>query len=143
MEITLAKEADIKAILALQTQIYRVNRHHLAPNSKEVLKSQLKDDCCDVLIAKKDGNLVGTTTIYYIQAAARGKPYALLEGLVVDEKQRHHGIGTQIFKRCIEVARQKNCYKMIFTSGSDRRKVHNFYQKLGFKKWGLEFRKDF
>ena len=42
----------------------------------------------------------------------------------------------------LEIARGKNCYKMIFTSGTDRPDAHKFYEKLGFKKWGLEFRKD-
>lgn len=140
MQISFAKEADVEAILALQTQIYRVD--NLAPNSAQILKNQLKDDCCDVLVAKKDKQLVGTASVYYIKAAARGKPYALLEGLVVDEKQRHHGIGSQLFNKCVEMARNKNCYKMIFTSGTDRKETHSFYEKIGFKKWGVEFRKD-
>ena len=138
MQITSAKEADIQGILALQTQIYRVDA--LAPNAAETLKNQLQDKCCDVLIVKKDSHIVGTATIYYIKVAARGKPYALLEGLVVDRKQRHLGIGSKLFKECVEVAKRKNCYKMIFTSGADRKDAHDFYEKLGFKKWGYEFR---
>ena len=140
MQITSAKEADIQSILALQIQIYRVDS--IASNAAEFLKDQLNDNSCEVLVAKNDGVIVGTATIYYIKVAARGKPYALLEGLVVDKKQRHHGIGSKLFKECVEVARRKNCYKMIFTSGNDRKDAHDFYEKLGFKKWGAEFRKD-
>ena len=140
MQIAKAKEADIQGILALQTQIYRVDS--LAPKADEFLKNQLKDDCCDVLVAKNAEKIAGTATIYYIKVAARARPYALLEGLVVDKKQRHHGIGSKLFKECVEVAKRKNCYKMIFTSGTDRKDAHDFYEKLGFKKWGAEFRKD-
>jgi len=140
MQITSAKEADIQSILALQIQIYRVDS--IASNAAEFLKDQLNDNSCEVLVAKNDGVIVGTATIYYIKVAARGKPYALLEGLVVDKKQRHHGIGSKLFKECIEVAKRRNCYKMIFTSGADRKDAHDFYEKLGFKKWGAEFRKD-
>lgn len=140
MQIAFAKEADIEGILNLQTQIYRVDK--LASNSAWALKDQLKEKCCDILVVKKDKQIIATATIYHIKVAARGRPYALLEGLVVDKKQRHHGIGTQLFKKCIEIARQKNCYKMIFTSGTDRKEAHKFYEKLGFKKWGLEFRKN-
>jgi len=140
MQITSAKEADIQGILALQTQIYRVDS--ISSNAAEFLKDQLNEDSCDVLVAKNDGRVAGTATIYYIKVAARAKPYALLEGLVVDKKQRHHGIGSKLFKECVEVARRKNCYKMIFTSGNDRKDAHDFYEKLGFKKWGAEFRKD-
>ena len=140
MQITSAKEADIQGILALQIQIYRVDS--IAPDAAEFLKNQLKDDSCDVLVCKDKDKIVATATIYYIKVAARGLPYALLEGLVVDKKQRHHGIGSKLFKECVEVAKRKNCYKMIFTSGTDRKDAQDFYQKLGFKKWGAEFRKD-
>lgn len=140
MEIRKAQETDIDAILALQRQIYRVDQ--IAENSQKTLENQLKNNSCDVLVVESDNQVVATATIYYIQVAARGRPYALLEGLVVDEKQRGQGIGTALFKKCIEIAKNKNCYKMIFTSGNDRPDAHKFYEKLGFKKWGLEFRMD-
>ena len=140
MEITEATQTDIDQILRLQTQIYRVES--LAPNAKITLKKQLKDKACDILVTKDHGQVVATVTIYYIQVAARAKPYALLEGLVVDQNVRGHGIGTALFKKCIEIAKSKNCYKMIFTSGTDRPEAHKFYEKLGFRQWGLEFRMD-
>lgn len=140
MQITSAKEADIDDILRLQTQIYRVK--NAAPNSFEALKNQLKDKSCNILVARFKGNIVGTASIYYIQVAVRNMPYALLEGLVIDKKQRHHGFGSQLFESCIETAKKKGCYKMIFTSGTDRKEAHEFYEKMGFKKWGAEFRKD-
>jgi GNAT superfamily N-acetyltransferase len=140
MQVTLAKKEDIEAILALQTQIYRVEE--IDSSAKDVLEKQLEDDSCNVLIAKDKDKVIGTATIYYLQVASRGKPYALLEGLVVDKSQRGKGYGTELFKKSTEIAKQNNCYKMIFTSGFDRDGAHKFYEKLGFKKWGFEFRKD-
>lgn len=140
MKISTATEADIDEILNLQTQIYRVK--DLAPNAKDSLKKQLQNKSCTILVTREENEIVATATIYYIDVAARGRPYALLEGLVVDEKHRSKGIGTQLFKKCIEKAKENNCYKMIFTSGYNREDAHNFYEKLGFKKWGYEFRID-
>ncbi len=140
MEISKATLADTNSILNLQTQIYRVEK--LASSAKKALSNQLTDNCCDVLVVKDNGKIVATATIYYIDVAARARPYALLEGLVVDKNARGNGIGTSLFKKCIGVAKSKNCYKMIFTSGTDRTDAHKFYEKLGFKKWGLEFRQD-
>lgn len=140
MQIELAKKEDISQILSLQTQIYRVGK--IASGAEKMLTKQLEDDSCDVLVAKEAGKVIATATIYYIVVAARSRPYALLEGLVVDQKQRGHGIGTALFKKCIEMAKNKNCYKMIFTSGADRVDAHKFYEKLGFRRWGLEFRRD-
>ena len=140
MEITKATEADIDEILKLQTQIYRTSE--IAPEAKSALEEQLRDETCDILAAKDNGKVVGTVTIYYIQVAVRAKHYALFEGLVVDESERGKGTGTKLFQECIDYARKKNCYKIIFTSGTDRAKAHKFYEKMGFKKWGLEFRMD-
>lgn len=140
MEIRLAREVDIAEILVLQLQIYRTDK--LAGGAPEMLKSQLKDDSCDVLVVEDGGKIIATATVYYVQIAAHGRPYAFLEGLVVEGRQRGKGVGTAFFKKIIEVARAKNCRKLLFTSGFDREDVHKFYEKLGFKKWGYEFRLD-
>ncbi len=140
MEIREAKEEDIGAILALQTQIYRTEK--IADGAEEALKNQLRDETCNVLIAQENGKIIATSTIYLIEVAIRNQPYALFEGLVVDKGERGKGTGTAMLNKMIEVARAKNCYKIIFTSGTDRLDAHKLYEKLGFKKWGLEFRMD-
>lgn len=140
MEITKADIKDIDAILDLQAQIYRIEK--IAPNSRQALETQLQNDTCEILVAKVDNKVVGTATIYFIDVAARGKQYALLEGIVTDKNQRGKGYGSQLFKKTVEIARQKGCYKMVFSSGMDRQEAHKFYEDLGFKKWGFEFRMD-
>ena len=140
MEITNAISEDIDAILGLQTQIYRTDT--IAEGAKKTLENQLTDESCDVLVIKDNDKIVGTATIYYIQVAVRARPYAFLEGLVVDKSTRGKGYGTKLFEKCIDFAHQKNCYKMLFTSGTDREDAHKFYEKLGFRKWGFEFRMD-
>ncbi|MBI2327858.1 GNAT family N-acetyltransferase [Candidatus Curtissbacteria bacterium] len=140
MKVELATKEDINGILSLQTQIYRVD---LLPDNAKIILSQLFDsNSCDVLVAKENNQIVGSVFIFYLPIPAHGKPYAFLEGLVVDKNHRNKGIGTALAQKAIELARQKNCYKMIFTSGLNRQDLHKFYQKLGFSKWGFEFRMD-
>lgn len=140
MEVTLATHADIEEVLPLQSQIYRVK--NLPGNAHQILEELIDADYCDVLVAKVDGKVVGTGIIFYFKNPAHGKPYAFLEGIVVDRAHRGRGIGTAMSLYAIDLARAKNCYKIIFTSGRDRARVHQFYENLGFKKWGLEFRMD-
>ncbi len=141
MEITVATPADIDAILNLQTQIYRTEK--IADGAKAALEKQLADETCDVIVAKDEsGKVVATAAIYYIEVPVRSRPYAFLEGLVVDESARGQGIGTKMFEKILELAHTKNCYKILFTSSTDRLDAHKLYEKLGFKKWGLEFRMD-
>lgn len=138
MDISLAKKDDIAGILPLQSQIYRVK--NLPENAHKILEELIDADYCDVLVAKVDGKVVGSGSIFYLKSPAHGNPYAFLEGIVVDEAHRGRGIGTALSKYAIDLARAKNCYKIIFTSGIDRADIHEFYENLGFKKWGLEFR---
>lgn len=140
MEIALAVKDDIEDILPLQSQIYRVKT--LPPNRGEILEGLIDSDQADVLVAKVDNKVVGTGTIFYLANPSHSQPYAFLEGVVVDKNHRGKGIGTALSKKAIDLARQKNCYKIIFTSGMDRADIHKFYENLGFAKWGYEFRMD-
>ena len=140
MQISLATKNDLDGILALQKQIYRVRQLHA--DAKKILSDLIDANHCDITVAKKDNKIIGSAFLFYMPIPAHGKPYALLEGMVVDEKFRGMGVGSTLIEKAIEVAHQKHCYKMIFTSGFDRKEIHKFYEKFGFKKWGWEFRMD-
>lgn len=140
MEITLAQKEDSKGILTLQSQIYRISS--LPQNARHLLEKLLKADYCDLVVAKENGKVIGSAFIFYMPIPAHGKPFAYLEGMVVDKDYRGKGIGSAMLKKIIDLTRQKNCYKIIFTSGFNREDSHKFYEKLGFKKWGWEFRMD-
>lgn len=140
MEVTIATKSDIDDVLALQDQIYRIDKVH--PDSAQILSDLIDANYCDVIVAKEDNKVVGTGVILYLPIPAHGKPYAFLEGMVVDVKHRRKGVGSALTQKAIDLAKSKNCYKIIFTSGMDREEIHNFYEKHGFKKWGYEFRLD-
>ncbi|ABL78467.1 GNAT family N-acetyltransferase [Thermofilum pendens] len=93
-----------------------------------------------VRISIVDGREVAHCYIYLIKNDLHPEPYALLEDVYVDEEYRGRGIGTELVKKAIEVARSMNCYKIIATSRFEREAVHKWYEKLGFKRYGYEFR---
>jgi GNAT superfamily N-acetyltransferase len=90
----------------------------------------------------ENGKEIGRCYIYIIKNDLHKEPYALLEDVYVDEKHRGKGIGTELVKRAIELAKNLDCYKIIATSRFERNNVHKWYEKLGFKKFGYEFRID-
>jgi GNAT superfamily N-acetyltransferase len=91
---------------------------------------------------KKEGKEIGRCFIYLIKNELHKEPYALLEDVFVDENFREKGIGTKLVKRAIKLAKKLNCYKIIATSRFERENVHEWYEKLGFKRFGFEFRID-
>lgn len=91
----------------------------------------------------KNGREVARASLFIINNDLHDRPYGLLEDVYVDETLRGQGLGTQLTKRVIEGAKENKCYKLIATSRASRIKVHQLYEKLGFKNYGLEFRMDF
>lgn len=80
--------------------------------------------------------------LYIMHNDLHREPFGLLEDVYVAEDNRGQGLGTKLIKQVIEVAKDRGCYKLIATSRKSRPKVHQLYNKLGFQKYGLEFRID-
>jgi GNAT superfamily N-acetyltransferase len=94
-----------------------------------------------IKILLRDGNkTIGRCFVYLIKNELHEEPYALLEDVFIEEEYRGRGLGSLIVREAIEKARELNCYKIIATSRFERENVHKFYEKLGFRKWGYEFR---
>lgn len=83
---------------------------------------------------------IGRAYLYLIKNDLHKKPYGLLEDIYVDEKYRGKGIGTMFLNDVIKKAESLECYKLIATSRFERKNIHKWYLKSGFKKYGYEFR---
>lgn len=140
MEIIPAKKEHIPGIIQLQKQVYRSK--NVAQNAERRFEDLINDPNCDVLAAIEGNKLQATGMVFYIHVPVRGRSFALIEGLVVDQSARGQGLGTVMLSKFVNLARKRDCYKVIFTSGFDRKEAHKLYEKLGFKKWGYEFRMD-
>ena len=94
------------------------------------------------LSAVENGEELGAMYLYLIQNDSHKEPYGLLEDLLVKEEHRKKGVGSALVKEAIAEAKRLKCYKVIGTSRFSRENVHAFYEKLGLKKYGYEFRLD-
>ncbi|MFH1187756.1 MAG: GNAT family N-acetyltransferase [bacterium] len=92
-----------------------------------------------VEIKKKE---VARAYLYILSNYPEQKPYGFLAEVSVDENLRGKGVGTKLLNKIIEEAKKNKCYKIVATSRSSRSKVHKFYEYLGFKNVGYEFRID-
>ncbi len=95
------------------------------------------------IIAEENGKIAGRAYLYLIYNDLHEYPYGLLEDVFVEEEFRSVGVGTKLVQAVIEEAKNQKCYKLIATSRESREGVHNWYEKIGFKKYGIEFRMDF
>ncbi len=64
--------------------------------------------------------------------SGQGRPFLVIENLVVSEGYRGRGIGRQLLLLLEEIARDRGCYYMILVSGAEREEAHKLYESLGF-----------
>lgn len=76
--------------------------------SKEILSSKH----FELIVAECDGNLVGTCYLNLIPNLSRvGRPYAVIENVVVTSNLRSRGIGKALLKYALARAWERGCYK--------------------------------
>lgn len=94
------------------------------------------------IFVEEDGVELGRAWLYLIYNDLHPEPYGLLEDVFVNEDVRGKGVGNKLLEKVISEAREKKCYKIIGTSRMSRDIVHEWYKRLGFREYGLEFRMD-
>ena len=94
------------------------------------------------LILEKDKE-VGIARLYVLKNDFHPEPFGFIEYVHIKEECRGKGYGSKLVNLLIKKAKENKCYKLICTSRFTRPGVHDFYKKLGFNKYGYEFRIDF
>ena len=91
---------------------------------------------------KKDGREVARAFLYILSNDLHKQPFGFMEDVFVDESQRGQGLGTQLVEQIVATAKEFGCYKIVATSRHERPRVHQLYERLSFKNYGIEFRMD-
>jgi len=143
LSIREATEKDVPSILSL---LYELERPQPLDDKeikifKKKIHNYFSDSTKNILVAEQDEKIVGVVTIIYLQRLNRAKLEMYIPELVVTEKLRFSGIGTQMMKHCMDVAKKKKCYRIRLESGNQRRDSHKFYKSIGFEQSALTFTK--
>ncbi len=86
-----------------------------------------------LLVLEIDGEVMGTTYLNVIPNLTRaGRPYAVIENVVVDENVRGKGFGRRLMESTLERAWASGCYKVMLLTGSSNPATHAFYRACGF-----------
>ena len=89
---------------------------------------------------EKGNKEVARAFLYVMNNGLKKEPFGFLEDLFVDESLRGQGIGTDLLNMVIAEAKKIGCYKLVGTSRYERESVHKMYEKMGFEKFGVEFK---
>lgn len=92
---------------------------------------------------QEEGREIGHAYLYILTNDLHRRPFGFMEDVEVEPEHRKEGIGSQLVKMVVETAKERGCYKLVATSRHERPKVHELYERLGFRDHGVEFRVDF
>ena len=134
-----ATEADLPRIVELLAQLSVDDaredlRTPLAEAYRAAYHEMVRDPHHRLLVVEADGRIVGTAVLIVIpNLSHRGRPWAVVENVVVDETERGAGHGERLMRYALEEARRAGCYKLSLTSNKERPEAHRFYRRLGFR----------
>jgi len=140
LKIRQAKKEDLPEILSLLEGLSGTK-----PDQGKALKlfdETLKSKVYFTFVAVSDGKIAGTASILLFPSLQRGRPWGLIDNVVVGKDYRQKGVGRKLIEAAVKFAKGKDCYKIILTARFARTGAHEFWQKLGFKKHGFSFRMD-
>ncbi len=139
-----ATEADLPAILALYGELNPTDPPLAAGHALAVWRRIEGSPGRTILLAEVDGAAAGTVDCAIHQNLTRGgRPFMVIENVVVAQSHRRQGVGSRIFEAVIELAIREDCYKVQLISRSDRVAAHAFYESCGLKAVAEGYRRYF
>jgi GNAT superfamily N-acetyltransferase len=102
---------------------------------QQVWSQILSDDKINCFVADLDGLLIASCTLIVVPNLTRGaRSYGLIENVVTHADYRRQGVGRRLIHHALQFAWNHNCYKVMLLSSNKREEIHQFYEKIGFKK---------
>lgn len=110
--------------------------------STKVYEKIIDNDDYLLLVAKENEEVIGTLLGVCCRGlGCNGKPFLVIEDVVVKSNVRGSGIGTKLFKEMEKYSEKKQCAYELIVSSDFRKNAHRFYEKMGFIDGVRGFRK--
>lgn len=126
------KEEDMEECYELNNLIFN-EEYGLEEVKKLYTKIHNNTENYRFLVAKVNGKIVGYTSVIMAYNLFDGnRPLMTLWWVGTHPDYRHKKIGSKLFGKIEEIAKENNCELIYFTSENDRTGAHQFYQKMGY-----------
>jgi ribosomal protein S18 acetylase RimI-like enzyme len=108
------------------------------------LGSQLAEPTIIILVAERDGEVVG-----YTYAGVEGNDYMSLRGpagvlhdIVVDPAQRGHGVGRMLLDATIEALRKRGAPRVVLETAEKNEEAQRLFDRAGFRRTMIEMTRE-
>ena len=135
-----ARRSDGEALIRLLTQL-----HPAYPpdpeRAEEVIDAASREPHRTLMVATIDDEVVGTADLVIVSHLTHGgRPWAIVENVVVDEGRRQQGIGRALVDEIGAITEAAGCYMVQLLSLNHRHEAHAFYASLGYAPVARGFR---
>lgn len=130
--IEIITQADAELHQAFQRLVPQLTNNN-PPPSLDDLAALARDSAATLLVARgADGQILGALTlaVYRVPTGVR----SIIEDVIVDEAARGLGIGEDLMRRAIQIAREKGAGNISLTSNPMREAANRLYLRVGFQK---------
>ncbi|HZU76534.1 MAG TPA: GNAT family N-acetyltransferase [Dehalococcoidia bacterium] len=134
-----AQPADIPRLLELYLQLSEQSEfpedapRPATEEHQAALARIAADPNARLLVLEVERRVAGTLALYILPNLSHGgRPFALVENVVVDATLRGAGYGRLLMERAEALAAAAGCYKVALLSNSKRAPAHAFYERIGF-----------
>jgi len=131
---------DIDALLALLKELFEIESDFSfnADRQRKGLALMLagRESRC-VLVAEKEGSVIGMVSVQTLISTAEGHPVGLVEDLVVHNGHRGEGIGQKLLAGAESWAVQQGLARLQLLADRDNQPALRFYEKNGWSKTRL------
>jgi ribosomal protein S18 acetylase RimI-like enzyme len=124
---------DLPALLDLYTHLHSSDAELDAAVAGERWDAIVSMPGHSVLGVEINGALVASCSLQIVPNLTRGgRPYGLLENVVVHGDHRRRGIGADVVQRALAIAWERDCYKVMLMTGRSNEGATAFYEAIGF-----------
>ncbi len=134
-----ATEADLPRLVQLLAQLPLTTPREdpgspLAESYLRAFREIEADPRQRLLVVEVATQVTGSATLIIVpNLSHHGRPFAIVENIIVDASARSAGYGELLLRYVIEETQRAGCYKLSLTSYKRRTDAHRFYQRLGFQ----------
>ena len=130
-----ARREDLPGVLELYLHLHETAVPEDSPALRETWEEILRLEDHHLLVAEEEGEIVSSCVCVVVPNLSRGvRPYALIENVVTRADRRGQGFATRCLDRAREIAREKNCYKMMLLTGAKDPETLAFYERAGYNR---------
>lgn len=130
MEIRTARIGDESAIheLIVELAVYERAPNEVTNTVEQLRIDLFEDRICDAIVVEDDSKVVGFALFYTSYSTWKGR-CLYLEDFYVREENRRGGIGTLLFQRVVEIAKERGVKRMDWQVLEWNEPGLKFYQK--------------